>query len=179
MLPAPYCRVPPAKEIVPVPSEPATPALRMPPLIAVGPEYVLTLLRMVVPPVMLRSEPPLTPTIVPLTLMPLAPPLRVRTVPFLVSDAAPVDGRARVGGSTRAALARGDLLETAWLHGPIVERGRALGVPTPVNEALIALFADLLSVKRKSVAIVSGHGSRRKRVRILGVSEDRVLALVA
>jgi ketopantoate reductase len=52
---------------------------------------------------------------------------------------APVDGRMRVGGSTRAALARGDALETACLHGPIVARGREVGVATPVNARLIEL----------------------------------------
>jgi 2-dehydropantoate 2-reductase len=51
----------------------------------------------------------------------------------------PVDGRARKGGSTRAALARGDRLETADLHGSIVAAGRAALVPTPVNDALIRL----------------------------------------
>lgn len=51
----------------------------------------------------------------------------------------PVDGRERKGGSTRAALARGDGLETADLHGPIVAGGRAASVPTPVNDALIRL----------------------------------------
>lgn len=50
-----------------------------------------------------------------------------------------VDGVARVGGSTRAALARGDRLETRSLHGPVVARGREVGVPTPVNEALMRL----------------------------------------
>lgn len=53
---------------------------------------------------------------------------------------APVDGAARQGGSTRAALARGaPRLETAALHGPIVDAGRRVGVPTPWNERLIAL----------------------------------------
>jgi 2-dehydropantoate 2-reductase len=55
---------------------------------------------------------------------------------------APVDGRERIGGSTRAALARGDRLETASLHGTIVSGGRAVGVPTPVNEALIRLAVE-------------------------------------
>ena len=50
-----------------------------------------------------------------------------------------VDGRPRVGGSTRHALVRGQPLETASLHRPIVEQGRRLGVPTPVNAALITL----------------------------------------
>jgi ketopantoate reductase len=54
-------------------------------------------------------------------------------------DLAPVDGKPRLGGSTRAALARGDHLETATLHGSIREAGRVHGVPTPVNDALVAI----------------------------------------
>jgi 2-dehydropantoate 2-reductase len=50
----------------------------------------------------------------------------------------PVDGRERVGGSTRGALARGEPLETAVLHGGIVAAGLRHGVPTPVNAGLIA-----------------------------------------
>lgn len=50
-----------------------------------------------------------------------------------------VDGLRRVGGSTRHALRRGDALETASLHGPIVALGRQVGVPTPVNAGLIDL----------------------------------------
>lgn len=52
---------------------------------------------------------------------------------------APVDGRARIGGSTRAALARGEGLETASLHGTIIDAGRRAAVPTPVNTRLVAL----------------------------------------
>ncbi len=52
-----------------------------------------------------------------------------------------VDGRPRVGGSTRHALARGDRLETEWLHGYFVQLGERLGVPTPINAALVALAA--------------------------------------
>jgi len=51
--------------------------------------------------------------------------------------AEPVDGRARVGGSTRSALARGEPLESATLHGSIVSRGARLGVATPVNAGWI------------------------------------------
>ena len=54
-------------------------------------------------------------------------------------ESVPIDGRPRVGGSTRAALARGDQLETACLHASILDDGRAAGVPTPVNEALVRL----------------------------------------
>lgn len=54
-------------------------------------------------------------------------------------ETVPVDGVARRGGSTRSALARGDELETAALHGDVVAGGRRWCVPTPVNEALIAV----------------------------------------
>lgn len=57
-------------------------------------------------------------------------------------ESMPVDGRERVGGSTRSALARGDRLETASLHGTIVEEGRATSTPTPVNERLVALAEE-------------------------------------
>ncbi|MCA9494170.1 MAG: hypothetical protein KC621_29785 [Myxococcales bacterium] len=50
-----------------------------------------------------------------------------------------VDGVPRVGGSVRHALARGDRLETAALHGHVVRTGERLGVPTPLNVALVAL----------------------------------------
>lgn len=53
-----------------------------------------------------------------------------------------VDGLPRVGGSTRHALARGDRLETEWLHGYFVRLGERLGVPTPLNAALVALAAQ-------------------------------------
>lgn len=56
-------------------------------------------------------------------------------------EVAAVDGLPRVGGSTRHALARGDHLETASLHGYFVHLGARLGVPTPVNAALVALAA--------------------------------------
>lgn len=56
---------------------------------------------------------------------------------------APVDGRERKGGSTRAALARGEgVLETETLHASIVDAGKATGIATPVNDALIAIAAE-------------------------------------
>ncbi len=58
---------------------------------------------------------------------------------LLVARGAHGEGLARVGGSTRHALARGDRLETATLHGYFVHLGAQLGVPTPVNAGLVAL----------------------------------------
>jgi 2-dehydropantoate 2-reductase len=54
-------------------------------------------------------------------------------------ETALVDGRSRIGGSTRASLARGEKLETRILHESIVRGGRSAGVATPVNEGLIHL----------------------------------------
>lgn len=76
-------------------------------------------------------------------------------------DAALVDGLPRVGGSTRAALARGDRLETAYLHDAIVSGGRAAGVPTPVNDALVAL-AEEAARDRWTPGALSGAELRRR-----------------
>jgi 2-dehydropantoate 2-reductase len=46
-----------------------------------------------------------------------------------------VEGRERVGGSTRSALARGDRLETAYLHCTIIKAGRDASIPTPRERA--------------------------------------------
>lgn len=75
---------------------------------------------------------------------------------------APVDERERVGGSTRSALARGDRLETACLHGTIVERGRAAGVPTPVNDALMDVAAQ--ASRERWAAGAMNAGDLRARV---------------
>ncbi len=48
-------------------------------------------------------------------------------------------------------LERGNRLEVAWLSGDVVERGRALGVPTPANRTIadvLALHADDASVSQ-------------------------------
>lgn len=53
-----------------------------------------------------------------------------------------IAGRTRAGSSTWQSLARGTgAVETDYLNGEIVLRGRQLGVPTPVNEALCRLAA--------------------------------------
>jgi 2-dehydropantoate 2-reductase len=54
-------------------------------------------------------------------------------------DVVPVDGHVREGGATRHALRRGDPLETATLHGTVIELGQRHGVPTPVNVRAVAL----------------------------------------
>jgi uncharacterized protein len=59
----------------------------------------------------------------------------------------------------------GDALKLA-LTAPPVE-GRA-------NQACIEFFADLLKVSRSSVTIASGESSRRKVIRVAGVSAEEV-----
>lgn len=54
-------------------------------------------------------------------------------------ETALVDGLPRIGGSTRHALARGDALETASLHGSVIRAARAHGIATPVNEGLVRI----------------------------------------
>ncbi len=49
------------------------------------------------------------------------------------------DDGERGGGSTWQSLARGTPLETDALNGEIVRMGHALGIPTPANEAMVAL----------------------------------------
>lgn len=77
---------------------------------------------------------------------------------------APVDGHERIGGSTRAALARGDRLETPYLHRTIIEAGRAASIPTPVNERLVAL-ADLAAEERW---VPGATSAEELRLRVLG-----------
>jgi uncharacterized protein len=61
--------------------------------------------------------------------------------------------------------ALGDALKLA-LSAPPVD-GRA-------NEACIEFFASLLKVPRSSVTIASGETSRRKVIRVAGLSADEV-----
>jgi 2-dehydropantoate 2-reductase len=62
---------------------------------------------------------------------------------------APVEGRARAGGSTWQSLARGSgSVETDYLNGEISLIGRWYGVPTPVNSALQRIVARAVSEGR-------------------------------
>ena len=59
----------------------------------------------------------------------------------------------------------GDSLKVALTSPPV--DGRA-------NEACIDFFADLLNVARSSVTITSGETSRRKTIRVAGLSKGEV-----
>lgn len=65
--------------------------------------------------------------------------------------------------------------EIAGIEGDAVKvRVKAPPVEGKANEALIRFLADVLDVSRSQVEIVSGHASRKKVVRIRGVSTDRI-----
>ena len=61
----------------------------------------------------------------------------------------------------------GDALRVAVRQKP--ERGRA-------NEGMLAYLAEVFGVARGSVELVSGHSSRRKLVRLAGLSASKVRA---
>lgn len=54
--------------------------------------------------------------------------------------------------------------------GRLLVRLAAAPVDGAANDALIALFADLLHIPKRSIRIVSGEKSRSKRVALTGVS---------
>ena len=70
---------------------------------------------------------------------------------------------------TRIGPVHGDRIKVAVTAPPV--DGEA-------NAAVIELFARALRCPRGAVAIVSGQGSRRKTVRIRGVAEAAVVAVV-
>ncbi len=72
-----------------------------------------------------------------------------------------------VPGSKREGVigVHGDALKVAVRARP--EKGKA-------NAALLAVLARVAGVRRSGVEVISGHSSRRKRVRIEGVTADEV-----
>jgi hypothetical protein len=60
-------------------------------------------------------------------------------------------------------------------EGRLCLRVTASPVDGAANEAIIALLATELGVRRSSVAIVSGATSRHKRVRVEGLSRTALL----
>ncbi len=70
---------------------------------------------------------------------------------------------------------RANKSEIAGFEGDAVKvRVKAPPVEGKANEALVKFLADALDVAKSQVEIVSGHASRRKVVRIRGVSPDRI-----
>lgn len=73
-----------------------------------------------------------------------------------------VQPRARNNGITGEI---GDALKLSLTAPPV--DGKA-------NEACIAFFAEILKVPRSSITIASGHSSRRKVIRVAGLSSAQV-----
>ena len=76
-----------------------------------------------------------------------------------------------VPGSKREGVigVHGDALKVAVRARP--EKGKA-------NAALVALLARVAGAKRSAVEVVSGHSSRRKRVRIEGATAAELRARI-
>jgi len=76
-----------------------------------------------------------------------------------------------VPGSKREGVVgiHGDALKIAVRARP--EKGKA-------NASLVAALSRVVGVRRSAVEIVSGHSSRRKRVRIDGPTADEVRARI-
>ena len=64
-------------------------------------------------------------------------------------------------------------------NGALRVRIAAPPVDGAANEELIRLLAKTLKVKPGSVTIVSGHGSRLKKISIKGISREAFEALTA
>lgn len=58
-------------------------------------------------------------------------------------------------------------------EGALVVRLNAPPVDGAANDELIEVLADALSVPRRDVSITSGTSSKRKRVRVSGITVDR------
>ena len=77
------------------------------------------------------------------------------------------------------------VIPRAGRSGPAGVRGNALlirlnapPVEGAANNELVELLADLLEVPKRNVTIISGERSRLKRVRVVGVTEARALAIL-
>ena len=70
--------------------------------------------------------------------------------------------------------------EVVGLHGDALKvRLTAPPVRGKANRALREFLADQLSVSPSDVEILTGHTSRQKRVRVMGVSAGAVRALLS
>lgn len=75
---------------------------------------------------------------------------------------------------------RGRRDEVVGLYGDALKiRVKAPPVDGRANRALCEFLADRFGVTASDVEILSGHASRRKRIRVWGVSPAAVRALVS
>ena len=65
------------------------------------------------------------------------------------------------------------------MGGALKVRLRAPAVEGRANEALVEFLAELLKRPKSAVRILGGERSRMKRLEILGVSRQQILALLA
>lgn len=65
------------------------------------------------------------------------------------------------------------------MEGALKVRLQAPALEDRANIALCEYLAGLLKTPKSAVRILSGHRSRIKRVEIMGVTENQILALVA
>ena len=73
-----------------------------------------------------------------------------------------IEGRPRGGGSTWQSVVRGTgSVETDYLTGEIVLRGRLIGAPTPVNELLQALARETVRDRHEPGWITAEHALAR------------------
>lgn len=80
---------------------------------------------------------------------------------------------------TVSVLPRAARTEYAGVQGDALKfRVAAPPVEGAANEALCAFLAERFGIPRSAVAIRAGHGSRRKRVLLKGVSVKRVRAVL-
>ncbi len=81
---------------------------------------------------------------------------------------------------TVSVLPRAARTEYAGVQGDAMKfRVAAPPVEGAANEALCAFLAERFGIPRSAVAVRTGHGSRRKRVLLKGVSAKRVRAVLA
>lgn len=62
--------------------------------------------------------------------------------------------------------------------GALRVRIAAPPVEGAANEELVQTLSSALSVPRRAVEIMSGHGSKTKLVRVVGVTQERLSSLV-
>jgi uncharacterized protein (TIGR00251 family) len=65
-----------------------------------------------------------------------------------------------------------------WRDGALLVRLRAPPVEGAANDALRRFLARQFDMRATDIEIVSGTSSRTKRVRLTGLSEERLLAVV-
>ena len=63
--------------------------------------------------------------------------------------------------------------------GAVLVRLAAAPVDGAANVALVSVLADAFDVPKRHVAIVSGERARQKRVRLTGVTDAQVAAVVS